>query len=197
MKTFFEELKKRRVYRVAFVYLIIGSAVVQLAGMLALAYGRIDDAVAEGRRTQLLDPNYIYQGSVLAAAYREKGMFAEAVELYKKATEVTGVPQAGLAITYIKMGRSDEALRLLNDLKNFSATHYYSGEEIASIYAALDDDDAAFEWLERAYREHSGSLHGIVTLRVFRPLYSDPRFADLLKRIGLDPAKVFAASKRF
>ena len=197
MKTFFEELKKWRVYRVALGYLIIGSAVVQLAGMLALAYGRIGDAVAEGRRTQLLDPNYIYQGSVLAAAYREKGMFAEAVELYKKATEVTGVPQAGLAITYIKMGRRDEALRLLNDLKNFSATHYYSGEEIASIYVALDDDEAAFERLERAYREHSGSLHGIVTRHVFRPLYSDPRFADLLKRIGLDPAKVFAASKRF
>ena len=54
------------------------------AGFIDICYGRLDEAVAEGRRTQLLDPNYLYQGSQLAVAYREKGMFAEALELYKK-----------------------------------------------------------------------------------------------------------------
>jgi TolB-like protein/class 3 adenylate cyclase/Flp pilus assembly protein TadD len=172
---------------------IIGS----FASMIDLAYGRFDDAIAEGRRTQLLDPNYFYQGSELAAAYCEKGMFAEALELYKKAGEVTGVPQPGLAITYAKIGRRNEAERVFNEVKTFVATHYVAGEAIASICVALKDNDSAFQWLERAYQEHSGSLHGIAVRRAFRPLYSDPRFADLLKRIGLDPAKVLTTAKRF
>jgi TolB-like protein/Tfp pilus assembly protein PilF len=160
------------------------------AGFIDIAYGRLDEAVAEGRRTQSLDPNYVYQGSQLAVAYREKGMFAEALELFKKATEGTGIPQPGLAITYAKMGRKSDAERVLGEVKAFAATHYFAGEEIASIYVALGDNDAAFRWLERAYNEHSGSLHGIVARPIFRPLHSDPRFADLLRRIGVDPAKV-------
>ena len=172
---------------------IIGS----FASMIELVYGRLDDAIAEGRRTQLLDPNYFYPGSELAAAYREKGMFPEALELYKKAGQITGAPQAGLAITYAKMAKRNEAERVLNEVKAFATTHYVAGETIASIYVALNDNDSAFQWLERAYREHSGSIHGIAVRPAFRPLYSDPRFADLLKRIGLDPAKVLATAKRF
>jgi adenylate cyclase len=170
---------------------IIGS----FASMIDLAYGRFDDAIAEGRRTQLLDPNYFYQGSELAAAYREKGMFAEALELYKKAGEVTGVPQPGLAITYAKMGRLNEAEHVFNEVKTFAATHYVAGEAIASICVALKDNDSAFQWLERAYQQHSGSLHGIAVRPEFRPLYSDPRFADLLRRMGVDPAKALARQK--
>jgi adenylate cyclase len=166
------------------------------AGFIDIAYGRLDEAVAEGRRTQSLDPNYLYQGSQLAVAYREKGMFAEALELFNKATEGTGIPQPGLAITYAEMGRRSDAERVLGEVKTFAATHYFAGEEIASIYVALGDNDAAFRWLERAYNEHSGSLHGIVARPIFRPLRSDPRFADLLRRIGVDPAKVLVSPSK-
>jgi serine/threonine-protein kinase len=166
------------------------------AGFIDIAYGRLDDAIAEGRRTQLLDPNYLYQGSQLAVVYREKGMFAEALELYKKNAEVAGIPEPGLAITYARMGRRNDAERVLTEVKTFAATHYFAGEEIASIYVALGDNDAAFQWLERAYNEHSGSLHGIVWRPIFRPLQSDPRFAALLKRIGLDPAKVLVGPNK-
>ncbi len=123
-------------------------------------------------------------------------MFAEALELYKKNAEVTGIPEPGLAITYARMGRKNDAERVLNGVKTFAATHYFAGEEIASIYVALGDNDAAFQWLERAYNEHSGSLHGIVARPIFRPLHSDPRFAALLKRIGLDPPKILVGEKK-
>src|SRR6266478_8329271 len=123
-------------------------------------------------------------------------MFAEALELFKKAAEVSGIPQPGLAITYAKLGRRSDAERVLGEVKAFAATHYFAGEEIASIYVALGDHDAAFQWLERAYQEHSGPLHGIVPRPIFRPLHSDPRFAALLKRIGLDPAKVLVSEKK-
>jgi adenylate cyclase len=166
------------------------------AGFIDIAYGRLDDAIAEGRRTRSLDPNYLYQGSQLAVAYREKGMFAEALEVYKKTAEATAIPEPGLAITYARMGRRNDAERVLNEVKTFAATHYFAGEEIASVYVALGDNDAAFQWLERAYNEHSGSLHGIVARPIFRPLHSDPRFAALLKRIGLDPAKVLVSPNK-
>jgi adenylate cyclase len=166
------------------------------AGFIDIAYGRLDDAIAESRRAQLLDPNYLYQGSQLAVAYREKGMFAEALEVYKKTAEATAIPEPGLAILYARMGRRNDAERVLNEAKTFAATHYFAGEEIASIYVALGDNDAAFQWLERAYNEHSGSLSRIVARPIFRPLHSDPRFAALLKRIGLDPAKVLASPNK-
>ena len=166
------------------------------AGFIDIAYGRLDDAIAEGRRTQLLDPNYLYQGSQLAVVYREKGMFAEALELYRKTAGATAIPEPGLAITYARMGRRSDAERVLGEVKTFAATHYFAGEEVASIYVALGDNDAAFQWLERAYNEHSGSLHGIVARPIFRPLRSDPRFADLLRRIGLDPAQALSRQNK-
>ena len=70
-----------------------------------LANDQIDDAISEGQRTLLLDPNYFYLDSDLAAAYREKGNFAAAIALYTKSQEATHLPSSGLAITYARMGR--------------------------------------------------------------------------------------------
>src|SRR5947208_721560 len=69
-----------------------------------LANDRIDDALIEGQRTLQLDPNYFYLDSALAAAYREKQNFSEAIALYTKAQEATNLPSSGLAITYTRMG---------------------------------------------------------------------------------------------
>ena len=58
-----------------------------------LANDRIDDAIIEGQRTLQLDPNYFYMDSTLAAAYREKGQFAEAISLYTKSQEAALSPE--------------------------------------------------------------------------------------------------------
>lgn len=160
-----------------------------------LLAGEFDKAIAEGARAPMLDPSYIYRGSRRAAAYREKGMFAEAIAAYKKAQETTGAPQSGLAITYAKMGRFADARAVLDDLIKFSGRQYLAADEIAAVYAALGDKEKAFQWLERAYREHSASIYDVGVLRTFLPLHSDPRFVDLLRRIGLDPAQVLARNK--
>src|SRR5207247_4216367 len=81
-----------------------------------LANNRIDDAINECQRTLLLDPNYFYLDSNLAAAYREKGNFAEAIALYTKSQETTHFPSSGLAITYLHMGRQMEARNILVQL---------------------------------------------------------------------------------
>src|SRR5213080_4745075 len=81
-----------------------------------LANDRIDDAINEGQRTLQLDPNYFYLDSDLAAAYRDKGNFQEAIALYTKFQEATLLPSSGLAITYTRMGRQVEARNILTQL---------------------------------------------------------------------------------
>src|SRR5207302_6115053 len=98
-----------------------------------LANNRIDDAVIEGQRTLQLDPNYFYLDSVLAAAYREKGNFPEAIALYTKAQEATHVPSSGLAITYTRMGREMEARNILEQLVQARDRRYVSAPLIAAV----------------------------------------------------------------
>jgi eukaryotic-like serine/threonine-protein kinase len=149
-----------------------------------LANDRIDDAIMEGQRTLQLDPNYFYLDSDLAAAYREKGNFVEAIALYDKVQEATHFPSSGLAITYARMGRQTEARNILAQLLQAREKRYVSAPVIAAVYTALGDKEEAFRWLERAFAEHSGILQWIAFLPEFRPLHSDARFPHLLRRIG-------------
>jgi len=149
-----------------------------------LANDRIDDAVIEGQRTLQLDPNYFYLDSVLAAAYREKGNFPEAIALYTKAQEATHLPSSGLAITYTRMGRHIDAQNILGQLLQAREKRYVSAPLIAAVSVALGDKEGAFRELERAYVEHSGVLQWIAFLPEFRALRSDARFPQLLRRIS-------------
>src|SRR5438067_1077021 len=149
-----------------------------------LANDRIDDAVIEGQRTLQLDPNYFYLDSVLAAAYREKGNFPEAIALYTKAQEATHLPSSGLAITYTRMGRHIDAQNILVQLLQAREKRYVSAPLIAAVSVALGDKEGAFRELERAYVEHSGVLQWIAFLPDFRALRSDARFPQLLRRIS-------------
>jgi serine/threonine-protein kinase len=149
-----------------------------------LANDRIDDAVVEGQRTFQLDPNYFYLDSVLAAAYREKGNFDQAISLYTKAQEATHLPSSGLAITYARMGRETDAKNILAQLVQARETRYVSAPLIAAASTALGDKEEAFRWLERAYEEHSGVLQWVAFLPEFRALHSDARFPQLLRRIN-------------
>jgi TolB-like protein len=160
-----------------------------------LANDRIDDAVVEGQRTLQLDPNYFYLDSVLAAAYREKGNFDEAIALYTKAQETTHLPSSGLAITYARMGRQPEAQNIRAQLLQAREKRYVSAPLIAAVCTALGDKEEAFHWLERAYAEHSGILQWIAFLPEFRALRSDARFPHLLRRIGVSQNSVLAITE--
>src|SRR5438874_12064333 len=160
-----------------------------------LANDRIDDAVIEGQRTLQLDPNYFYLDSNLAAAYRDKGNFPEAIALYTKAQEATHVPSSGLAITYTRMGRQVEARNILAQLLQAREKRYVSAPVIAAVYIALGDKEEAFRWLERAFAEHSGILQWIAFLPEFRPLHSDARFPHLLRRIDASQNSILAITE--
>ncbi len=156
--------------------------------VLFLYSDRLDGAVAAAKRTLTLDPNYNYLEPTLARVYREQGKLEDALALYLKAQEGTHEPNAGLAIAYARLGRITEAQRMLQQLIDKANRGYVAGEQIACVFVALDNHDAAFRWLNRAVDEHSGNA--ITTHRELRPLYSDSRFPLLLRRMGIDPTKV-------
>src|SRR5437588_3411962 len=157
-----------------------------------LANDQIDDAISEGQRTLQLDPNYFYLDSDLAAAYREKGNFAEAITLYTKAQEATHLPSSGLAITYARMGRQMDARNILAQLLREREKRYVSAPLIAAVYVAFGEKEDGFRWLEQAFSEHSGILQWIAFLPEFRALHSDARFPHLLRRIGVSHASALS-----
>jgi len=153
-------------------------------------FGLFDEAIAAGERALQLDPAFAYGEPLLAALYREMGRFDEAIALYKRSESLSGRPTVGLAITYARMNRRNEALQTL---KAALANRAYSAGDIpALVHVALGAHDDAIRDMERACEEHSSSLHLAGIAPEFAPLRSDKRFVSIVERIGLEPRKVFA-----
>ena len=113
-------------------------------------------------------------------------MYDEAVAELQKAVQLSGRSPtciANLARAYVASGKKSEALKLLSDLKKRSSPGYSNASEIAMIYASLGDTDQAMNWLEKGYEERFNP--GVLLRPGFDPLRSDPRFQDLVHRVGL------------
>ena len=154
-------------------------------------FGLTDQAMAAGERSLQLDPTFAYSEPLMAALYREMGRFDDAIGLYKKSQDLSGRVPFGLAITYGKMNRREEAREILN-AACASRGSYTPGDAIAHVHVVLEEYEDAMRELARAYDEHSSSLHFIGIAPEFAPLRSDKRFVSIVKEIGLDSQKVFA-----
>ena len=155
---------------------------------------RWDEAIVHLRKAIELDPNYWFHRSYLGRAYEQKGMMPEALAEFKRAFELDNEQSenwAGLAHAYAASGRKDEAQRMLNDLmKRSSEKNHVSPYSVAIIYAGLGDSNKTFEWLERAFSERSYYLPVYLTTDArLDHLHSDPRFQDLVRRMGLPEMK--------
>jgi len=153
-----------------------------------------DQAIEQERKTLEMDPNFTLAHSVLGYAYLQKSMYKEGIAESEK--ELTISPSnanvlSGLGYAYAVAGRKAEAKRVLDQLNALSKQKYVPAEYRARIYAGLGEKDKAFEWLEKAYEDRSiGTFPISYALRVdpiFDPLRADPRFQDLLRRMGLQP----------
>jgi TolB-like protein/DNA-binding winged helix-turn-helix (wHTH) protein len=162
--------------------LIIGA---DLAEELLIAH-RYDEAMKQSRKTMNMDPFFAPTHYVLGETLVQTHMYNEAIPELQKAIELSPgstAYAANLAYAYAVSGMRAEAVKILNDLKNRSNAAFSNAPEIAVVYVGLDDKDQAMAWLERAYAERFNP--GVLMRPAFDPLRSDPRFQNLLRRIGL------------
>jgi TolB-like protein/Flp pilus assembly protein TadD len=155
------------------------------AELLLLAHS-YDESIQQSRKTIELDPNFALAHNQLGQAYLQKRMHDEAVAELQKAVQLSdGSPTclANLARAYVASGKTTEAVKLLGDLKKRSNPSHSYAPEIAAIYESLGEGDQAMNWLEKGYEERFNP--GVLLRPAFDPLRSDPRFDDLLRRIGL------------
>jgi eukaryotic-like serine/threonine-protein kinase len=150
--------------------------------------GRYDEAIDQCRRTIEMDPNFAVAHWHLGLAYEQKQAFDEAIEEFKKAISLSGgspLMRAALGHAYAKSQRADEANKILDELNELAKQQYVSPLELALIYVALGNDDKAFQFLEKAYAEHSFHLVNLNVSPQFKSIRSDLRFQQLVQRIGL------------
>jgi len=156
-----------------------------LAEILVLAHS-YDESIEQSRKTIEMDPNFAFAHIQLAQAYLAKHMNEDAVAELQKAVQLSaGSPTsiATLARAYVAAGKRSDAQKLLSDLKKRSSPSSSYAAEISVIYAALGDADQAMNWLEKGYEERFNP--GVLLRPGFDPLRSNPRFEDLVRRIGL------------
>ena len=119
-------------------------------------------------------------------AFEKKGQFHEAVSELERFSG-NAADRGHLAHGYVKVGRLAEARTILSDLQSRVRIDSVGAYEVAFIHAALGDRNEAFKWLDIAYQQHDSGLTYLRTDPTLDPLRSDPRFQDLLRRVGLSP----------
>jgi len=92
---------------------------------------------------------------------------------------------SGLGWVYAVSGRRADALKIAKEFRDLSSRTYVDFYQIATIYAGLDDKDEAFRLIEKGYAQHSAIMPWLAADVFWYGMRSDPRYADLLRRIGL------------
>jgi eukaryotic-like serine/threonine-protein kinase len=172
---------------------IIGS----LAATPYIASGRYDEAIANLHKVLELAPGAGLPWIYLQTTYEDKGDFPNAIDAAGKTSlafgdkpENVSTRTKKLLATYTESGARGYWLYQLQSLKSDRGKNPGDGYDFAPIYARLGDKDNAFHWLDKAYQDHSQGLTlSLVIEQAFVPLRSDPRYQDLLRRIGRTPAK--------
>ena len=165
-------------------------AISQNVSQTYLARGDVNSAIVEARKIIELDPRYPRGHMYLGLAYLKQGNYADANAELRKAVDLPerdrSVPGA-LGYGYAVSGRRVEALAILKELEEKYGRHEAVGQDLAAVYAGLGDKDQAFAWLEKDFQARSGLLPRVRWYVPYESLRSDPRYADLLRRMGLQP----------
>ena len=150
--------------------------------------GRFEDGDEQLRKTLELDPSWAIGHMRLGQNYELRCLFSEAIPHYEKAVELNDTPYGlgNLGHAYAKSGRVDEAHAVLERLEQLAEARYVAPLERAYVYGGLGDLDRSFEWLEKAYEERSSNLLWARVFPIGKDIEHDPRFADLMRRIGLE-----------
>ncbi|MEK6322716.1 MAG: protein kinase [Acidobacteriota bacterium] len=150
--------------------------------------GNLDAAIEQVRRVIELDPNFPGVHRELGQVYLRQRRYPEAIAEFQKAVDLSGrasVHLSSLGYCYAVVGKRGEALAITKELEEKYARREASGYDMAGMYAGLGEKDQTFAWLDKAYQTRSGLLIFVTSDPPFDSLRSDPRYADLLRRMGL------------
>ncbi|HLN97062.1 MAG TPA: winged helix-turn-helix domain-containing protein [Pyrinomonadaceae bacterium] len=157
---------------------------------LAFYYARdYDRAIEQFQKTLELDQSFPPAYNFLPAVYEQNGMYSEAIAEFKKGIPLVAgsegtLAKAGLGHVYAVTGKKGDARTLIDELKQLSAKEYLPATSVALIYAGLDEKDQAFAWLDKGYEERAFQMQWIKLDPRWDSLRSDPRFKDLMRRMG-------------
>jgi hypothetical protein len=153
-------------------------------GFILFHARRYDEAVREFRTVEPAYPDHWYLGFALIS----NGEPDEAIKVLEKvlSSDRTPMVMGVLVRAYAHAGRRAEALRLVDELKRRQQKSYVPSAAFVNAYLGLGDNEQAFVWLEKAYQEKSNILQLLKVHPYFDPLRGDPRFTDLVHRVGLD-----------
>ena len=159
-----------------------------LAGRL-LAAGRYDEALRQVQTTLELDEHFAPAHQTLGWVYLHGGKQDDAIREFQNALELAGAAdtdiQLDLGFAYAVSGRPNEARRILANLKQLYQQGIVPATSLATLHGALGESNEAFVWLEKAYQERDPQLTYLKAGRRFEPLREDPRFGQLVRRVGL------------
>ena len=153
-----------------------------------LLKGENDRAIENWKRVIELYPSYPSGYEILAEMYIKQRRYREAVEEMTKAVEFSGRASyylGTMGYCYALAGRRADALAILKELEAKYARRESPATDIAKVYVGLGDKDQAFAWLEKAFEARSGMLRDVTEEKYFDLLRDDPRYADLVRRMGL------------
>ena len=155
-------------------------------GYVLASARRYDEAIAALNKTIELDPKYPYTHLFLGQTYAAQGRHAEAVEAFSRAIALgldTHATQVFLGAAAARAGDRARAQTILERLR--SSKERGSAAELALLLTALGEREQAFASLEDAYRDRDTQLQYLGVEPGFDPLRPDPRFTDLMRRVGL------------
>jgi TolB-like protein/Flp pilus assembly protein TadD len=148
---------------------------------------RYDDAIEQYERTRAADPNVAGFCTFSIFAYQQKGRFDEAIAAAKRISEATPnemLPRAALARSYGVMGNTEEARKVGRAMTDLLKRRFISEYDFAVAYSGWDKEET-LRWLEKAYQGRVGLLVYAKVDSVWDDLRPDPRFQDIVKRIGI------------
>jgi TolB-like protein len=149
--------------------------------------GNIPEAMEESKRSIEVTPLWVSYRT-LAHCYLRLDQKEEALANARKTVELLdGSPVALKVLGHVQaaIGNRSEALAIVRDLEDKFAKGEADGRDVAVVYAGLGENDKVFEWLEKDFQSRNSSLMELQMEVPFMPLHSDPRFKDLLRRMGL------------
>jgi tetratricopeptide (TPR) repeat protein len=164
--------------------LIISSAI----GWAYYMGRQYDESMEQLQRTVELDSNYPVTYWIMGRLLREMGRYEEAISEGEKGVTLSGgspLIRAALAQTLAAAGKKEKATQILEELTQLAKQKYVAPYFFAGIHIGLGENDRALEYLKKAYEEHS---HWLIYLHIdpsMDGLRSEPRFQELLRRIGL------------